>query len=485
VLSKYSTCKTFGERVRALSDQTSSGEGLLMSSVFMSYSRKDRDMVTAMVMALRSAGEDVWVDLDDIVPSAVWMEEIKTAIANADSVIFVISPDSVASEVCGVELQYAAGLPKRIVPVVIRETPVSAVPAPLPDINWLFVRQDSFDADVVRLVDTLRTDIDRVHLHTRLLVRATEWSTRGGDKSLLLRGMQLTEAERWLAGQTDQKPTTMPVQGQFIEASRRAATSRQRSSIAGAGIVMVILAMVAAVAIFQWHNATIQRNQAQARFREATGLRLVNEAEGMLADTVARGDTPAFEQLLAARSLTPTPDDGALYSFVVKRSTTRTIIPTPETNSSVVYRPDGRRLASASGDKIRIWNADTGQPIGAPLTGHTSAVSAVAFSPDGHRLASASDDQTIRIWDADTGRPIGVPLTGHTDYVFSVAFSPDGTRLASAGGDHTLRLWPAGASPADLCHKLTANMSHKQWRDWVSPDIGYVSACPGLLIPPG
>lgn len=57
----------------------------------MSYSRKDRDVVTAMVTAMRGAGEHVWVDLDDIVPSAV------------DSVIFVISPDSVASEVCGVD----------------------------------------------------------------------------------------------------------------------------------------------------------------------------------------------------------------------------------------------------------------------------------------------------------------------------------------------------------------------------------------------
>ena len=29
----------------------------------------------------------------------------------------------------------------------------------------------------------------------------------------------------------------------------------------------------------------------------------------------------------------------------------------------------------------------------------------------------------------------------------------------------------------------TTNMSHKQWRDWVSPDIGYIQACPGLPIP--
>src|SRR6185312_13845868 len=53
----------------------------------------------------------------------------------------------------------------------------------------------------------------------------------------------------------------------------------------------------------------------------------------------------------------------------------------------------------------------------------------VAFSPDGHRLASASTDTTARLWNADTGQPIGAPLTGHTDMVRDVAFSPDGHRL--------------------------------------------------------
>ena len=207
-----------------------------MSSVFVSYSRRDRDAVAAIVAALRAAGEEVWVDLEDIVPSTVWMDEIRTGIANADSVIFFISPDSVASEVCGIELKHAVDLSKRIVPVVIRETPVEGVPAPLGDIDWAFVRQETFDVDVARLVQILETDIERVHLHTRLLVRATEWQTRGGDKSLLLRGAQLAGAEQWLAGQTDQKPTTTPVQGQFIAASRRAATSRQRGSIVGAGV---------------------------------------------------------------------------------------------------------------------------------------------------------------------------------------------------------------------------------------------------------
>jgi len=34
-----------------------------------------------------------------------------------------------------------------------------------------------------------------------------------------------------------------------------------------------------------------------------------------------------------------------------------------------------------------------------------------------------------------------------------------------------------------LCDKLTTNMSHQQWRDWVSPDIDYVTLCPRLPIP--
>jgi hypothetical protein len=35
-----------------------------------------------------------------------------------------------------------------------------------------------------------------------------------------------------------------------------------------------------------------------------------------------------------------------------------------------------------------------------------------------------------------------------------------------------------------LCDKLATNMSRKQWRDWVNPNVGYQTLCAGLRIAP-
>ncbi len=144
-----------------------------------------------------------------------------------------------------------------------------------------------------------------------------------------------------------------------------------------------------------------------------------------------------------------------------------------DTVYSVAFSPDGKTLASGSRDStIRLWNVgvkkdseDFGKNI-KTLTGHGSSVWSVAFSPDGKTLASGSHDKTIRLWNVekgnkDFGKEIKT-LTGH-GIVISVTFSPDGKTLASGSGDKTIRLWNVEKGNKDFGKEIKTLSGHGHW----------------------
>ena len=93
-----------------------------MSDVFISYSRKNNDFARRLIDRLALKGKDTWVDWEGIPLTAPnWWAEIKAGIENADSFVFIMSPDSMASVVCNMELDYAIELSKRIIPVVYQD----------------------------------------------------------------------------------------------------------------------------------------------------------------------------------------------------------------------------------------------------------------------------------------------------------------------------------------------------------------------------
>src|SRR5262249_61206383 len=93
-----------------------------MSQVFISYSRIDQAFVRSLHSELERLQRDTWIDWEDIPPTSDWWREICRGIDQADNFVFVISPNSMASPVCQLEIDYARSSNKRLVPVVLCKT---------------------------------------------------------------------------------------------------------------------------------------------------------------------------------------------------------------------------------------------------------------------------------------------------------------------------------------------------------------------------
>jgi hypothetical protein len=93
---------------------------MVEKKVFISYSRADSAVVFPLVERLQKAVGDVfWMDLDGIESGDQFVDVIIDAIDKTEIVLFMHSASSLGSEWVKKEIQYAQGMKKKIVPILV------------------------------------------------------------------------------------------------------------------------------------------------------------------------------------------------------------------------------------------------------------------------------------------------------------------------------------------------------------------------------
>lgn len=431
-----------------------------MADVFISYSRRNSDFARRLAGQLTRMHKESWVDWEDIPLTAPnWWEEIKAGIANADNFIFIMSPESMASVVCNMELDYAFELNKRIIPVVYREVHTQAAFATIADfepdeamaerlaghdplviardnwhrishINWAFFREsDDFDEAFEQLVKTVETDLEYVKAHTRYLVRAQEWERKAKRPDLLLFGEEIDLAEAWL--QTGQQyaasaaaggtvdvvnPVPQPLHMAYITASRQADERRRRIA---RSTQVILVTLVAALLIGGGIAASIITTTNETIAAGETQIAAANRANTQSAQLRLDAEDYATSLQIAAQAQ----DVRADTPFIgLRLAYEASLIDTPPRTQRILAD-----LAYAPGARLRFEGAEY------PMM-------SLAPSPDGRLLVTAHCgfieffDCTgaageLRLWDAATGELLRRFDTQRG--IVSVAFSPDGTQVVS------------------------------------------------------
>ena len=156
--------------------------------IFISYSRKDMAFADRLEAALKVRGFEPLIDRTEIYAFEDWWKRIEALISHADTIVFVLSPDAVASKVAQREVAYAASINKRFAPIVCRRVDDDATPEALRRLNFIFFDDPvRFEASADRLAEALQTDIGWIRQHTEYGEAARRWTAGGRPGGLLLR----------------------------------------------------------------------------------------------------------------------------------------------------------------------------------------------------------------------------------------------------------------------------------------------------------
>lgn len=257
-------------------------KGQLSTDAFISYSRKDGDLARKLNTRLQEAGRTTWFDQESISSGVDFEKEIFKGIAGADNIVFLISPDSIASEYCEREVAYAAELGKRFITILCRPmNEGQALPEPLRLINWIGYDPNDFNKMFAELVQEMDLDREHVQLHTRFQQRAIEWDENNRSPDFLLNGTATQSAEKWLkeAKKGSKKPQPTELQQAHITESHAAieqAQEKERQIAASlekrlrmARIALAVAALLLIISGIATYQAIENKGKAEMALKEA------------------------------------------------------------------------------------------------------------------------------------------------------------------------------------------------------------------------
>jgi WD40 repeat protein len=453
-----------------------------MSHIFISYSRKDLAFAQKIVDALAANDLDTWIDWKSIPKGEDWEQEIYRGIEEADAFLFLLSPDSVVSEMCNKELDHAVKNGKRILPIVIRDTDPKIIHPEISKRNWIFCRegQDDFNKAIEEARKTIHTDYEWLKFHTDLQVKALKWEQKK-DNSRLLRGKELREAEQRLVdikSQVDPQPTR--IQREYLLLSRRNEERQRRRILAAVIIGSVVMLIITVVAIMQRQIALKQQRISRARELSALSMVLTDSLPqrrlllaisalnnlkpsdphipllesnlrdyldgmgGIVLDSSIISNPAAFSPdgyWLVARD-----NDSQVKAWNVQDLTAQPKVLLDQSSSGWLAigprtstTPGVRWLVTGGNDSLVLWNLQDPERNSIHLDLIQHEVDSIAFSPDGNWLA-VGENLVVEIWDLSdlSGKPYELE---HEVAVTAMAFSRDGNQLATGTFYGRVRLW--------------------------------------------
>jgi tetratricopeptide (TPR) repeat protein len=203
----------------------------LMTEVFISYDTDDAGYREDVKKSLEKYGITSWVHNKDIQSGMDFETAIFQGIEQADNFLFFISKQSVESEWCLKELDYAIKLNKRVIPLLIEVVPNAEIPASIRQIQYInftdnkereLARQESSDyqKDINDLIRELYDEASYYNQHKVFLCQALKWERNNKKGAFLLRGYNLQNAQTFLsAGKSRSQHKPTQIHQTFIEES--------------------------------------------------------------------------------------------------------------------------------------------------------------------------------------------------------------------------------------------------------------------------